>query len=291
MKKKNPPPGGGFPARYKPPPRAAAAASYRAGWESLIEEVNFGERTGEEIIEAAAGRARLPDGGDAYWQGFQDAARSVLEENKIPQPNPVHDTLAAERAALGLTLKQASFRSGLPERVIRQLEASAIEDTDLEAALVLVSLLDPGADRHAAAAKLRNAYRQDRRAAAHTRALNEVASRENPRESAGRNAYRAAHWGEQGGPDHKLEVAALDHGRIVEIGTWEKGVTYGTKKKGDRGTTNYVHRWGEGRARGEPFEKPRLCYHDCDRRSCPSQGKLIVAGGSYRFIPERGIVG
>ena len=102
----------------------------------------------------------------------------------------------------------------------------------------------------------------------------------------GRREYMRTHWGHEGGPDVRLLVADTDHGSIVALGNWERGVAY-TCDKGD-GPTRYVHDWGEGSK--AKLVLPVLCYHHCDRPRCASRGKLIIAGGSYR-VTERGIVG
>jgi len=79
-------------------------------------------------------------------------------------------------------------------------------------------------------------------------------------------------------------VVDPNHGALVVLGALES-VTYSTKKGGeDQGKlTDYVHKFGE--------RLPWLAFHVCELgKKCPSHGKLVVAGGSYR-VTERGIVG
>jgi hypothetical protein len=101
----------------------------------------------------------------------------------------------------------------------------------------------------------------------------------NPRRRGRRNPtpnYREAHWGLEA-PQGIISATAGDpaRGPLVAYGELVK-VIYGTRKKGDRAMTNYVHAFRR--------EKPVLAFNK------EGKGKLIIVGGSYS-CEARGIVG
>lgn len=114
----------------------------------------------------------------------------------------------------------------------------------------------------------------------------------------GHKAYVASHWGNKGRRPRgrKLHIPAIqacpehpEEVRIIELGLWEEGVTYSTRKE-DEPLTNFVHPWGDG-IPAKKVKPQTICWHDCDVPGCEDQGCIITAAGSARVDPARGIVG
>lgn len=89
-----------------------------------------------------------------------------------------------------------------------------------------------------------------------------------------RRDYKDKHWGEPGTRRIRRAAAAdPTHGTAVALGELRE-VTYRTRKRGDGGTADYTHTFGE-----EGGRRPKLAYND---------GGLLVVGGDY-LIKDGGI--
>jgi len=100
--------------------------------------------------------------------------------------------------------------------------------------------------------------------------------------------YKRTHWGAVG--QGKVRDCGAAPAPLVSWGR-ASGVTYATRKGGDRAVVDYVHVFGEGGS--GPVVLPSVVRHECAGGcgpKCAAAGAISLVGGSYR-VTSRGIVG
>lgn len=104
--------------------------------------------------------------------------------------------------------------------------------------------------------------------------------------NAEREAYDASHWAKRAKGIVRGAIGAKKPLRRLGVG---REIVYTTEKGRDRELVDYRHRWGEG-ASGK-WRAPVIAIHECGAESCEGEGAIALVGGTYRMVPDRGIVG
>lgn len=111
----------------------------------------------------------------------------------------------------------------------------------------------------------------------------------------GRKAYRATHWGQDGGGRAAVGSIPNPAGGVIELGRLVE-ITYLTKKGRDRRPIAYQHRFGEGAedpTRGDPgaWGDPKSCPILSFTYDETPSGLVIVRADSDYTVTDHGIEG